>query len=84
MFNRKGGRYTLKRNGNSQKNRRKTRRILTEAEKESSSRKLKKKKKKTFSPLKDQVRINWKIFFGFDKKGNNWRPKPGNAKDQEQ
>lgn len=43
-----------------------------------------KKKKKPFSPLKDQVRINWKIFFGFDKKGSNWRPEPGNAKDQEQ
>ena len=48
------------------------------------SKKKKKKKNQTLSPLKDQVRINWKIFFGFDKKGNNWRPKPGNAKDQEQ
>lgn len=68
--------------GIARKNRRKTRRILREAEKESSS--CKQKKKKTFSPLKDQVRINWKIFFGFDKKGNNWRPEPGNATDQEQ
>lgn len=41
-------------------------------------------KKKLSVLLKINLRINWKIFFGFDKKWNNWRPEPGNAKDQEQ
>lgn len=73
MFNGKGERYTLKRHGNSQKGRRKTRGLISQ----SSTHEV-----KVLSPVKNQVRINWKIPFGFDKKRNTRRPELGNAKDQ--